>query len=125
MTTEGTARGRCHWQRPLDVLDPSLLQIDDADRAALGGGFHSGQVRRAGLAVDLRQPVLRDPEHVGAGGDTQPATDTVAALDGDLHVHRSFHPIGCPGGRRAMRPIFPRRSAQRCGRSRPPARWPR
>ena len=29
------------------------------------------------------------------------------------------------GGRRAMRPIFPRRSAQRCGRSRPPARWPR
>ena len=68
---------------------------------------------------------LRDPEHVGAGGDTQPAADTVAALDGDLHVHRSFHPIGCPGGRRAMRPIFPRRSAQRCGRSRPPARWPR
>ena len=93
MTTEGTARGRCHWQRPLVVLDPSLLQIDDADRAALGGGFHSGQVRRAGLAVDLRQPVLRDPEHVGAGGDTQPAADTVAALDGDLHVHRSFHPV--------------------------------
>ena len=31
------------------MLDPSLLQIDDADRAALGGGFHSGQVRRAGL----------------------------------------------------------------------------
>ena len=60
MTTEGTARGRCHWQRPLVVLDPSLLQIDDADRAALGGGFHSGQVRRAGLAVDLRQPVLRN-----------------------------------------------------------------
>ena len=56
MTDEGTARGRCQWQRPLVVLDPSLLQIDDADRAALGGGFHGGQVRRAGLAVDLRQP---------------------------------------------------------------------
>ena len=64
MTDEGTARGRCQWQRPLVVLDPSLLQIDDADRAALGGGFHSGQVRRAGLAVDLRQPVLRDPGQV-------------------------------------------------------------
>ena len=114
MTTEGTARGRCHWQRPLVVLDPSLLQIDDADRAALGGGFHSGQVRRAGLAVDLRQPVLRDPEFFSASGPGRTAYSPWQCQfppDRERSVHSRcivpYTPGGARGPERWHSPFLP------------------
>ena len=89
MQNEGTARGRCHWQRPLVVLDPSLLQIDDADRAALGGGFHSGQVRRAGLAVyDLKKGFDRAIHNI----ENAPFR---TKFDKDVSEMSGFMGIGC------------------------------